>query len=122
MCQYPIILIEDGMAENDWEGWKMLTAELGNKIELVGDDLFCTNPRILAQGIEQGVANAILIKMNQIGTITETLETIELARRANYNCFVSHRSRYDAGRLDGGGWRRTFENRLRLPQRAHRQI
>ncbi|MDZ7290314.1 MAG: phosphopyruvate hydratase [candidate division KSB1 bacterium] len=90
--QYPIVLLEDGMAENDWEGWKMLTAELGNKIELVGDDLFCTNPRILAQGIEQGVANSILIKMNQIGTITETLETIELARRANYNCFVSHRS------------------------------
>jgi enolase len=90
--QYPIILIEDGMAENDWEGWKMLTAELGEKIELVGDDLFCTNPRLLAQGIKQGVANAILIKMNQIGTITETLETIELARRAKYNCFVSHRS------------------------------
>ncbi len=90
--QYPIILIEDGMAENDWPGWQMLTAELGQKIELVGDDIFCTNPRILAQGIEHGVANAILIKMNQIGTITETLETIELARSANYNCFVSHRS------------------------------
>jgi enolase len=90
--QYPIVLLEDGMAENDWEGWKMLTAELGEKIELVGDDLFCTNPRLLAQGIKQGVANAILIKMNQIGTITETLETIELARRAKYNCFVSHRS------------------------------
>ncbi len=90
--QYPIVLLEDGMAENDWEGWKMLTAELGNKIELVGDDLFCTNPRILAQGIAQGVANSILIKMNQIGTITETLETIELARSASYNCFVSHRS------------------------------
>jgi len=70
----------------------MMTEELGQKIELVGDDIFCTNPRILAQGIEQGVANAILIKMNQIGTITETLETIELARSADYNCFVSHRS------------------------------
>lgn len=90
--QYPIILLEDGMAENDWPGWQMLTAELGQKIEIVGDDIFCTNPRILAQGIEQGVANAILIKMNQIGTITETLETIELARSADYNCFVSHRS------------------------------
>ncbi len=90
--QYPIILLEDGMAENDWDGWKNLTDELGSKIEIVGDDLFCTNPKILQKGIEAKVANSILIKLNQIGTITETLETIKLARDNNYNCFVSHRS------------------------------
>ncbi|MBP1616666.1 MAG: eno [Bacteroidetes bacterium] len=90
--QYPIVLLEDGLAENDWEGWKNLTQELGGKIELVGDDIFCTNKAILADGISQGVANAILIKLNQIGTVTETLETIELAYKNGYNCFVSHRS------------------------------
>jgi enolase len=90
--QYPIVLLEDGLAENDWEGWKNLTQVLGNKIEVVGDDLFCTNTTILAEGIEKGVANSILIKLNQIGTVTETLETIELAYRNGYNCFVSHRS------------------------------
>ncbi|HPV88079.1 MAG TPA: phosphopyruvate hydratase [Bacteroidales bacterium] len=90
--QYPIVLIEDGMAENDWEGWKNLTETLGGKIELVGDDLFCTNKKILAQGIEKGLANAILIKLNQIGSVSETLETIELANKNSYNCFVSHRS------------------------------
>jgi enolase len=90
--QYPIVLLEDGLAENDWEGWKNLTQVLGNKIEVVGDDLFCTNKTILAEGIEKGVANSILIKLNQIGTVTETLETIELAYRNGYNCFVSHRS------------------------------
>ena len=90
--KYPIILLEDGMAENDWEGWKHLTDRLGKKIELVGDDIFCTNPKILAEGIEKGVANSILIKVNQIGTLTETMETIELAGKNNYNCFVSHRS------------------------------
>ena len=90
--QYPIILLEDGMAENDWSGWKLLTDAIGNKIELVGDDLFCTNPAILKQGIEKGLANAVLIKLNQIGTVTETLDTIELAGKNNYNCFVSHRS------------------------------
>jgi len=89
---YPIILLEDGMAENDWEGWKTLTSELGNKIELVGDDIFCTNPKILQKGIDNGVANSILIKLNQIGTVTETLQTINLAYSNNYNCFVSHRS------------------------------
>jgi enolase len=89
---YPIILIEDGMAENDWGGWKNLTARLGSKIELVGDDIFCTNPKILKQGIEQNVANSVLIKLNQIGTITETLQTIELAKKNNYNYFISHRS------------------------------
>lgn len=90
--QYPIVSLEDGMAENDWAGWKALTEQIGNKVELVGDDLFCTNPAILAQGIEKGVANAILIKVNQIGTLTETLDTIELAQRNDYLCFVSHRS------------------------------
>ncbi len=90
--EYPIVLLEDGLAENDWEGWVNLTKTLGTKIELVGDDLFCTNKSILSKGIEKKAANSILIKLNQIGTVTETLETIELAYRNNYNCFVSHRS------------------------------
>ena len=90
--KYPIVLLEDGMAENDWDGWKNLTDELGSKIELVGDDIFCTNPAILQKGIDKGVGNSILIKLNQIGTLTETLKTIELAGANNYNCFVSHRS------------------------------
>ena len=90
--QYPIILLEDGMGENDWAGWKQLTQQLGSKIELVGDDIFCTNPAILKEGIDRGVANSILIKLNQIGTVTETLNTIELARANGYRCFVSHRS------------------------------
>ena len=90
--QYPIVLLEDGLAENDWNGWKNLTQSLGHKIEIVGDDLFCTNKEILAEGIQKGVANSILIKLNQIGTVSETLETIELAYKNSYNCFVSHRS------------------------------
>lgn len=90
--QYPIVLLEDGMGENDWEGWKLLTSELGNKVELVGDDNFCTNPSILQKGIDEKIANSILIKLNQIGTVTETLQTIELAYKNNYGCFVSHRS------------------------------
>lgn len=90
--QYPIVLLEDGLAENDWEGWKNLTQQLGSKIELVGDDVFCTNKDILSEGIHKKVANSILIKLNQIGTVTETLETIELAYKNGYNCFVSHRS------------------------------
>lgn len=90
--QYPIVLIEDGLAENDWAGWKNMTDTLGSRIEIVGDDLFCTNKAILAEGIAKGVANSILIKLNQIGTVTETLETIELAYRNSYNAFVSHRS------------------------------
>jgi enolase len=89
---YPIVLLEDGMAENDWKGWKMLTQGLGSKLELVGDDIFCTNPAILQKGIEEGVGNSILIKLNQIGTVTETLDTIELASKNNYNYFISHRS------------------------------
>ncbi|RME40680.1 MAG: phosphopyruvate hydratase [Deltaproteobacteria bacterium] len=90
--RYPIISIEDGMAENDWDGWKLLTERLGNKIQIVGDDLFVTNTRILKEGIEKGIANSILIKLNQIGTLTETLEAIEMAKRAGYTAVVSHRS------------------------------
>ncbi len=90
--KYPIISIEDGMAENDWEGWKLLTDQLGKKVQLVGDDLFVTNTKILKQGIAQGVANSILIKINQIGTLTETFAAIELAKRSGYTAVVSHRS------------------------------
>lgn len=90
--KYPIISIEDGLSENDWDGWKRLTESLGNKIELVGDDLFCTNKKILEEGIKEKTANSILIKLNQIGTVSETLETIELAKNNNYNTFISHRS------------------------------
>jgi enolase len=92
VLKYPIVLLEDGMAENDWRGWKTLTQELGAQIELVGDDIFCTNPTILQKGIDEKVGNSILIKLNQIGTVTETLDTIELAKANNYNCFISHRS------------------------------
>lgn len=90
--KYPIISIEDGMAEVDWEGWKKLTDALGRRVQLVGDDLFVTNPGILAEGIRKGVANSILIKVNQIGTLTETLAAIEMAKRAGYSVVVSHRS------------------------------
>ena len=90
--KYPIISIEDGMAEGDWEGWKMLPEKLGDRVQLVGDDLFVTNPKILKEGIEKGVANSILIKVNQIGTLTETFEAIEMAKRAGYTAVVSHRS------------------------------
>jgi len=90
--QYPITLLEDGLAENDWQGWQNLTKTLGGKIEIVGDDIFCTNKKILTEGIKKGVANSILIKLNQIGTVTETLETIELAYKNKYHAFVSHRS------------------------------
>ncbi len=90
--QYPIVSLEDGLAENDWDGWKLLTERLGNQIQLVGDDLFVTNPAILQKGIDQAVANSILIKVNQIGTVTETLEAIELGRRHGYTAVISHRS------------------------------
>lgn len=90
--QYPIVALEDGLAENDWDGWQNLTKTVGSKVELVGDDIFCTNRAILTEGIRKGVANAILIKLNQIGTVTETLETIELAYKHGYRAFVSHRS------------------------------
>ena len=90
--KYPIISIEDGMAEDDWEGWKVLTRRLGKKVQLVGDDLFVTNTRFIRQGIEQGVANSVLIKINQIGTLTETFAAIEMAKRSCYTSVVSHRS------------------------------
>ena len=90
--KYPIVTIEDGMAEDDWEGWRLLTEQLGRKVQLVGDDLFVTNTKILQQGIQQGVANSILIKINQIGTLTETFAAIEMAKRAGYTAVMSHRS------------------------------
>ena len=90
--QYPIITIEDGVAENDWDGWELLTEKIGNKVQLVGDDLFVTNTEILQQGIDRGVANSILIKVNQIGTLSETLAAIKMAHAANYTAVVSHRS------------------------------
>jgi enolase len=90
--KYPIVSIEDGMAEDDWEGWKLLTERIGDRVQLVGDDLFVTNPEILRRGIREGVANAILVKPNQIGTLTETLETVRIAQRAAYGTMISHRS------------------------------
>jgi enolase len=90
--RHPILLIEDGCAEGDWKTWKLLTDKLGAKVQLVGDDIFVTNPEILAKGIREGVANAILIKLNQIGTVTETLRTVEMAHKAGYRTVISHRS------------------------------
>jgi enolase len=90
--RYPIVTIEDGMSEDDWEGWKLLTEALGHRCQLVGDDLFVTNTRRLADGIKRGVANSILVKVNQIGTLTETLEAVDMATRAHYTAVMSHRS------------------------------
>jgi enolase len=90
--EYPILSIEDGLAEDDWDGWAMITERLGDRVQLVGDDLFVTNPRILARGIDEGVGNSILIKVNQIGTLTETFETMELAHKSGYTTMISHRS------------------------------
>jgi enolase len=90
--RYPLMFLEDGLAERDWDGWKQLTNRLGDRLQLVGDDIFVTNPGILRQGIDRGVANSVLIKLNQIGTLTETLDTITLAREAGYRCVISHRS------------------------------
>jgi enolase len=90
--RYPILSIEDGMAEDDWDGWEVLTERLGSRIQLVGDDLFVTNTQILAEGIRRGIANSVLIKVNQIGTLTETMAAIEMAKRAGYTAVVSHRS------------------------------
>ena len=92
VSRYPIISIEDAMDEDDWEGWKALTEAIGDNVQLVGDDLFVTNPKRLADGISQGVANSILIKVNQIGTLSETLETVEMAHKASYTSVISHRS------------------------------
>ena len=90
--KYPIISIEDGMDESDWGGWKVLTEKVGDRVQLVGDDLFVTNPKILQEGIDKGIANSILIKLNQIGTVTETLAAIDMAKKAGYNAVISHRS------------------------------
>ena len=90
--KYPIISIEDGLGERDWDGWKRLTDRLGEKIQIVGDDLFVTNPKILKEGIDRGIANSILIKVNQIGTLTETFDAIEMAQKAGYTVVISHRS------------------------------
>jgi len=90
--QYPIVSIEDGLAEDDWDGWKIVTRALGRKIQLVGDDVFVTNPKMFARGISEGIGNAILIKLNQIGTVSETIEAVEMARQANYASVISHRS------------------------------
>ncbi len=90
--EFPLISLEDGMAEGDWEGWKKLTEKLGNKIQLIGDDLFVTNTKIISKGIELGVANSVLIKLNQIGTLTETIEAIKMAKNAGWTAVVSHRS------------------------------
>ena len=92
LSRYPICSIEDGLGEDDWEGWRALTQRLGSRIQIVGDDIFVTSPAILQEGIRKGIANAILVKLNQIGTLTETLETIELAKRAGYGTIISHRS------------------------------
>ena len=93
LCKkYPIVSIEDGLDESDWDGWKPLTDAIGDTVQLVGDDLFVTNPAILKEGIEKGVGNSILIKVNQIGTISETLDAIEMAKRAGYTAVISHRS------------------------------
>jgi enolase len=90
--RYPIVSIEDGLSESDWEGWAQLTKALGGRVQLVGDDLFVTNPKILRRGIELGVANAVLVKVNQIGTLTETLDCVALAEKAGYATMISHRS------------------------------
>jgi enolase len=90
--KYPVLSIEDGMAENDWDGWKLLTERLSRKVQLVGDDIFVTNTKIIKKGIQQGIANSVLIKLNQIGTLTETLDAIEMAKKARYTAIISHRS------------------------------
>jgi enolase len=92
VSRYPIISIEDGLDENDWDGWEAMTKRLGKEIQIVGDDLFVTNTKLLKQGIQKGIANSILIKLNQIGTVTETLDAIEMAKKANYTAVISHRS------------------------------
>ncbi len=92
VADYPVVSIEDGLAEGDWDGWKLMTERLGKKVQIVGDDLFVTNAKILQEGISRGIANSILIKLNQIGTVSETLETIGLAHRHGYTCVISHRS------------------------------
>jgi enolase len=90
--KYPVVSIEDGLSENDWKGWEAMTKRIGHKVQIVGDDIFVTNPEIFSKGIKKGIANSILIKLNQIGSLTETLDAIEMAKRAGYTAVVSHRS------------------------------
>ena len=124
--RYPIVSIEDGLAEDDWEGWRELTATLGGKIQIVGDDLFVTNRERLARGIKERVANSILIKLNQIGTLTETLSAIEMAKKAGYTSVISHRSGETEDtticRCRGGDQCRTDQDRFGLPYRSGGQI
>ena len=124
--RYPICSIEDGLGEDDRAGWQGLTRRLGGRMQLVGDDLFVTNPAILQEGIRQGLANAMLVKVNQIGTLTETLEAVELAKRAGYGTVISHRSGRDGGHLHRRPRRRRErgpdQDRLAGARRAHRQV
>ena len=124
--RYPIVLIEDALAENDWDGWARITAALGSRIELVGDDLFCTNPAILQRGIDGGVANSILVKLNQIGTVSETLDTVHLAQRNGYGAYMSHRSGETEDTFHRGPGRRhrlrSHQDRVGLPRRADREV
>ncbi len=126
MRQYPIVSLEDGLAENDWDGWKMLTDELGSKIQLVGDDLFVTNIELLQQGIDAGVANSILIKLNQIGTVSETIDAINLARRERLHrrdfAPLGRDGRHLHRRPGGGHRRGPDQDRLGFAHRSHRQV
>ena len=124
--KYPICSIEDGCSEDDWDGWKLLTERLGDKVQLVGDDLFVTNTKRLQRGIDEGIANSILIKVNQIGTLTETIEAIQLAQRNGYTSITSHRSgeTEDATIADLAValWHRPDQDRLGLAHRPHGQV
>ena len=124
--QYPIISIEDGLAEGDWDGWKALTRELGGRVQLVGDDVFVTNPEILKRGIADGVGNALLVKLNQIGTVTETLDAVRMARDARYATIISHRSGETEDTtiadLAVGTGGRPDQDRLGEPHRSRLQI
>ena len=126
VAKYPIVSIEDGLDENDWSGFKAHTAALGEKIQIVGDDLYVTNTRFIARGIAEKLTNAVLIKLNQIGTVTETIEAIDLCRKAGWGYVISHRSGETEDRVHGRfrrrHGRRPDQDRLRLPLRAHRQV
>jgi enolase len=124
--KYPIVSIEDGLAEDDWDGWKKLTEAIGDKVQLVGDDLFVTNVKRLKKGIEEGIANSILIKVNQIGTLTETIDAVDLANRSAYTSVMSHRSGetedYYHFRLGCSIKLRTYKNRLRIEVRSRGKV
>ena len=124
--RYPIISIEDGMAEDDWDGWRLITEKLGSRINLVGDDIFVTNPKRLADGIKKGCGNAVLIKVNQIGTLSETLDAVDMAHRAGWKTVISHRSGetedFDYRRHRGCHECRSDQDGLALAVRSHREI